>query len=118
MVKRYKTQAARRKIRVRSGIKGSHLKPRLTVFRSLKAIYAQIIDDQKGTTLVSATSLKLELNSKNTSKTASAKAVGQALAKAALKRKISQVVFDRGQYQYHGRVKALADAARAAGLKF
>lgn len=97
----------RRHRRVRAKIKGTEEKPRLCVFRSNKYIYAQIIDDEKGKTLVSA---KAELNK--------ADKVGEDIAKKAIKEKINKVVFDRGGYKYHGRVKALAEAARKGGLKF
>jgi large subunit ribosomal protein L18 len=103
-----------RHARVRQIIKGTPERPRLNVFRSNTNIYAQVIDDIKGVTIVSASSLKLE-NGKNV---ASAKEVGTIVAKAALEKGITNVVFDRGGYLYHGRVKALADAAREAGLKF
>ena len=115
MIRRYKAKSQKRKTRVRSKTKGSLSRPRLTVFRSNQQIYAQIIDDSQGKTLVQANSLKLK-DKKNQLEIA--QAVGQALAKAAQAKKISQVVFDRGQYKYHGRVKALAEAARQAGLKF
>lgn len=100
---------ARRKVRVAAGIR-----PRLSVFRSSKHIYAQIIDDSKGVTLASASSAAL----KSGNKTDTATAVGKALAEAAIAKGVKQVVFDRGQYKYHGRVKALADAAREGGLDF
>lgn len=88
---------------------------RLTVFRSNQAIYAQIIDDQKGRTLAAANSLKLKTQDTKTKK---AFAVGEQLAKKALKKKIKKVTFDRGSYRYHGRVKALAEGARKGGLLF
>ncbi|WP_019012083.1 50S ribosomal protein L18 [Deinococcus aquatilis] len=100
---------ARRKVRVAAGER-----PRLSVFRSSKHIYAQIIDDASGTTLASASSSAL----KTGTKTDTAAAVGKALAEAATAKGVKQVVFDRGQYRYHGRVKALADAAREGGLDF
>ncbi|THF71026.1 50S ribosomal protein L18 [Deinococcus sp. Arct2-2] len=100
---------ARRKVRVAAGER-----PRLSVFRSSKHIYAQIIDDASGTTLASASSSVL----KTGTKTDTAAAVGKALAEAATAKGVKQVVFDRGQYRYHGRVKALADAAREGGLDF
>lgn len=94
--------------------------PRLNVFRSLNHIYAQIVDDQSGRTLVSASSLDREVKGslKGGGNVAAARAVGQALAGKAKTAKIERVVFDRGGYRYHGRVKALADAAREGGLKF
>lgn len=119
---KYKPRAARygRHARIRAKIKGVESKPRLSVFRSLKYIYAQVIDDTKGHTLVSASTvspeIKGEMNGKN--KTAEAELVGALLAKRALEQGITQVVFDRGGYKYHGRVKALAEAARQGGLKF
>ena len=107
----------RRDKRVRGKISGTALKPRLCVFRSLKNIYAQVIDDENGKTLASASSLDKEFNQYGGNKEA-AKLVGQAVAKAALEKGITEVVFDRGGYIFHGRVQELADAAREAGLKF
>lgn len=110
----------RRQVRVRAKISGTPARPRLNVFRSLGQIYAQIIDDSLGHTLFSASTLdpvlKEEANGK--SKTDAAKLVGSLLAKRAVEKGITQVVFDRAGYKYHGRVKALAEAARVAGLKF
>jgi len=100
---------ARRKVRVAAGER-----PRLSVFRSSKHIYAQIIDDKNGTTIAAASSAAV----KTGNKTDTAAAVGKALAEAASAKGVKQVVFDRGQYKYHGRVKALADAAREGGLDF
>lgn len=114
MIKRYQHQAEKRKVRTRSKIRGTTARPRLTVFRSAEQIYAQIIDDSKGITLAAANSLKI----KGKSKTEVAQAVGQAIAEAAKKKKIKQVVFDRGPYKYHGRIKALAETVRKNGLKF
>ena len=94
-----------RQIRVRRKIRVSSLRPRLSVFRSNKYIYAQVINDEKGVTLASA-------------KGENPTAVGETVAKNALKAKVIKVVFDRGKYQYHGKVKALAEAARSAGLQF
>ncbi|MFA6071965.1 MAG: 50S ribosomal protein L18 [Janthinobacterium sp.] len=111
--KRNRTE--RRKTRVRSILVGTAQRPRMCVFRSLKHISVQLIDDQNSKTLVSAHDH--EVKSKGT-KTEVAKAVGELVAKKALEMKISAVIFDRGAYQYHGRVKAIADAAREAGLKF
>ncbi len=110
----------RRHARVRAKVVGSSLRPRLCVFRSLNHIYAQIIDDSKGHTLTSASTLDAEVKSGavGKAKTAEAEVVGSLVAKRAVDKKISQVVFDRGGYKYHGRVKALAEAARQAGLKF
>ena len=104
--------------RIRNNISGTAAKPRLSVFRSNSQIYAQIIDDVTGKTLCSASSLDKELKLKNGSNVAAATEVGTLLAKRALALKIETVVFDRGGYLFHGRVKALAEAARAAGLKF
>ena len=101
--------------RVRKTVSGTTEVPRLNVFRSNTNIYAQIIDDVKGVTLVSASSLEMKLKENNIE---AAKKVGKELATRGLKAKISEVVFDRGGYLYHGRVKALAEAAREAGLKF
>ena len=103
-----------RRKRIRAKIQGTAEKPRLSVFRSNAHIYAQLIDDQKGVTLVEASDMK---SSKGT-KTESAQAVGKALAEKAKQAKISHCVFDRGGYKYHGRVKALAEGAREAGLQF
>lgn len=105
----------RRHKRVRKAVSGTPACPRLCVFRSLKNIYAQIIDDVAGNTLVSASSLELEGNGGNKE---AAKAVGELVAKKALEKGIENVVFDRGGYIYHGRVQELADGAREAGLKF
>lgn len=103
--------------RVRSQISGTSTTPRLCVFRSNKGIYAQIIDDETRTTLVSASSLDKDLKLENGSNVEAAKVVGKAIAEKATKAKITKVVFDRGGYLYHGRVKALADAARNGGLE-
>ena len=112
-------QAARRANRVRRAIKATG-RLRLSVHRSSKQIYAQIIDDAKGETLVAASTL--EKSNREALKTGAnieaAKAVGEQLAKRAVDKGISEVVFDRGQYMYHGRIKALADGAREGGLKF
>ena len=103
--------------RVRKNIFGTSEVPRLCVFRSNTGIYAQIIDETR-TTLVSASSLDKDLKIKNGSNVEAAKVVGEAIAKKATKAKITKVVFDRGGYLYHGRVKALAEAARENGLEF
>lgn len=107
------TKRERRHRRVRSQVSGNALRPRLAVFRSNKYIYAQIIDDTSGQTLVSANDLK-----RKDKKIASAKLVGETLAKLALGKKIKQVAFDRGGYLYTGRVKELAEGARSGGLEF
>ena len=108
----------KRHLRIRQTLKGTAAKPRLSVFRSNSQIYAQIIDDVTGKTLCSASSLDKELKLANGSNVAAATEVGTLVAKRALALKIETVVFDRGGYLFHGRVKALAEAARAAGLKF
>ena len=107
----------KRHLRVRNRVAGTAERPRLNVFRSLAHIYAQIIDDEKGTTLAAASSVEKDFEGKG-GNIAAAKAVGAAIAKKALEKGISEVVFDRGGYIYHGRVKALAEAAREGGLKF
>lgn len=105
-------------MRTRKRLSGTSEAPRLCVFRSNKEIYAQIVDDTKGVTLTTASSREKELADKKVNKTEQAKLVGAAIAKKATAAGIAKVVFDRGGYLYHGRVKALADAAREAGLKF
>ena len=104
--------------RIRKDLKGNSERPRLNVFRSNANITAQIIDDEKGVTLVSASTLEKELKITNGGNTEAAKIIGAEIAKRAKKAKITKVVFDRGGYLYHGRVKALADAARENGLEF
>jgi len=104
----------RRHNKIRATLNGTALKPRLSVFRSNQAIYAQLVDDTKGVTLASAHSLEL----KGKKGIEFAKAVGLELAKAAKEKKIETCVFDRSGYQYHGQVKALAEGAREGGLKF
>jgi len=106
------------KFRIRKKIKGTPERPRLCVFRSNKEIYAQIIDDVSGKTLVAASSMEKSLRNYKGTKTEKSIAVGKLIAEKALQKGISAVVFDRNGYLYHGRVKALADAAREAGLKF
>jgi large subunit ribosomal protein L18 len=103
-------------VRIRAKLAGSAVRPRLNVYRSLNHIYAQVIDDQNGVTLVSASSLQLRL--KTGGNVASAKEIGKAVAERAIEKGIKKVVFDRGGFLYHGRIKALADAAREAGLEF
>src|ERR1700733_6545430 len=102
--------------RIRARVNGTPERPRLAVFRSLKHIYAQVIDDVKGHTLVAASSA--EENGKSGGNIAGAKAIGTLVADRAKDKGVKAVVFDRGGYHYHGRVKALADAARQAGLEF
>jgi large subunit ribosomal protein L18 len=114
----------RRKLRIRKNVVGTSERPRLTVFRSARHIYAQVIDDSTGCTLVHASTLSKDLTAgapvegKPAKKTDKAKQVGALVAKMCLSKSIKQVVFDRNGYKYHGRVSALAQAARAAGLKF
>jgi large subunit ribosomal protein L18 len=102
--------------RIRRRLAGTEARPRLAVFRSVKHIYAQVIDDTRGRTLVSASSN--EKDGKNGGNIAGAKTIGKLVAERAQEKGIKAVVFDRGGYLYHGRVKALADAAREAGLQF
>ena len=104
--------------RIRKDINGTSERPRLNVFRSNANITAQIIDDEKGLTLVSASTREKELNIANGGNVEAAKLIGAEIAKRAKKEKITKVVFDRGGYLYHGRVKALAEAARENGLEF
>ncbi|MFQ6057766.1 MAG: 50S ribosomal protein L18 [Anaerolineae bacterium] len=110
----------RRHLRVRKRVHGTPQRPRLNVFRSLRHIYAQIIDDTRGHTLVAASTLDPALRGRlnGLAKAERAKLVGELIAQRALERGIKQVVFDKGGYLYHGRVKALAEAAREAGLEF
>jgi len=118
---KYKTATERRTARNRRAIKiGGGERPRLSVFRSSKHIYAQIIDDLKGGTLVAASSMEKTLREagKSGANVDAAKAVGKLVAERAVEKGVTSVVFDRGRYLYHGRVKALGDAAREAGLKF
>lgn len=117
MKSKYKNLRERRRARAKAKMKGSQRRPRLSVFRSGKHIYAQLIDDERGKTLASASDLALPDKSKKT-KTELAKLAGQVLAQKAPKKGIKLVVFDRGGYKYHGRVKALAEGARVGGLKF
>ena len=115
-----RTKAEQRKrihLRIRKSIKGTAERPRVSVFRSNKEIYGQIIDDLKGVTLAAASSLDSEFVREG-SKVSQAKAVGQLLAKRAKAQNIETCLFDRGGYLYHGRVKALADGAREGGLSF
>jgi large subunit ribosomal protein L18 len=110
----------RRHARVRKRVQGTAARPRLCVFRSLSHIYAQVIDDESGRTLVAASDLEQEALASidGTTKTGRATLVGRLVGQRALKKGIKEIVFDRGGYKYHGRVKALAEAAREAGLKF
>jgi large subunit ribosomal protein L18 len=102
--------------RIRRKVKGSTDRPRLAIYRSLNHIYAQVIDDRQGQTLVSASTTEKDLRGNTGGNLDAARRIGQAIAERALAKGIEQVVFDRGGYLYHGRVKALTDAARAAGL--
>ena len=102
--------------RIRRKVKGSNDRPRLAIYRSLNHIYAQVIDDLSGKTLVSASTTEKDLRGSSGGNLDAAKRVGQVIAERALAKGIEQVVFDRGGYLYHGRIKALTDAARAAGL--
>jgi large subunit ribosomal protein L18 len=116
------TRGARihRHVRVRAKIEGTEVQPRLNVFRSSNQIYAQVIDDSQGQTLVAVSSLEPDVKGKlgGKTKTEKAKIIGTVVAQRAIEKGIMQVVFDRGGFKYHGRVKALADGAREAGLKF
>jgi large subunit ribosomal protein L18 len=116
MITQTKRNAIRQRIhaRIRRKLAGSTERPRLNVYRSLNHIYAQVIDDQTGVTIVSASTIK----AKTGGNVAAAKEVGAEIAKKAVEKGIKKVVFDRGGYLYHGRIKALADAAREAGLEF
>ncbi len=122
MIKKVSRNAVRLKkhARIRNRIKGTPERPRLNVFRSLKNIYAQVIDDTTGNTLVSASTLDKALKGtlKYGGNKEAARAVGKLVAERALEKGIKKVVFDRGGYLYHGRIKELADAAREAGLEF
>ena len=110
----------RRHVRVRKIVSGTTSRPRLNVFKSISGIYAQIIDDSEGNTLISASTIDKELreNMKGMKKTEQAKAIGKAVAERAKSKGISSVVFDRGGFRYVGRVKALAEGAREGGLQF
>lgn len=121
-VRRISRDEHRRRVheRVRMKVEGTAERPRLSVYRSLGHIYAQIIDDRTGSTLISASSVDKETKKqlKGGGNIAAAKVIGKIVAERAKAAKIDKVVFDRGGYKYHGRVKALADAAREAGLQF
>jgi large subunit ribosomal protein L18 len=108
----------KRKRRIRAKVEGTMEKPRFSVFRSNKHMYVQLIDDAKGTTLVSASTGEEELKGKVGGSIEGAKTLGGLVAKRALAKKITHVVFDRSGYLYHGRIKAVADSAREGGLKF
>lgn len=122
MLKKENSNVKRQKrhLRIRKTVNGTPERPRLNVYRSLNHIYAQIIDDKAGRTLVSASTLDKELKGKlgETGNKEAAKAVGKLVAEKALAKGIEEVIFDRGGYIYHGRVKELAEGAREGGLKF
>ena len=120
MITKANKNATRKKrhARVRSKLAGTPSRPRLNVFRSNKHIYAQLIDDANGVTLASASTLDKEISLESTSNVVAAKKVGEVIAKRAVEKGVSEVVFDRGGYLYHGRIQALADAARENGLQF
>lgn len=120
MIQEQQRKETRRRIhnRIRRKVRGEAARPRLNVFRSQKHIYAQVVDDIQGRTLVAAGSTEKDFSGKRGGTVASAKEVGKLVAQRAQEKGIRQVAFDRGGYQYHGRVKALADAAREAGLQF
>lgn len=117
-----KSRKEKRKTRVRAKIKGTAARPRLSVFRSNKAVYAQLINDEGGKTLVSANEKEISPKTKQQAdkrtKIERARLVGEILAKKAIKKKVKKVIFDRGPYRYHGRVKALAEGAKKGGLLF
>ena len=119
MIKKPEKKEIRSRIhkRIRRKLSGTAARPRLAVFRSVAHIYAQVIDDAAGATVVSASSVDKD-GKTNGGNVAAAKAIGKLVAERAKEKGIKSVVFDRGGYQYHGRVKALADAAREAGLEF
>lgn len=120
MITKQDKNAVRKKrhTRVRSRVTGTATRPRLNVFRSNKHIYAQLIDDVNSVTIASASTLDKELTVEAASNVDAAQKVGELVAKRGIEKGIKEVVFDRGGYLYHGRVKALADAAREAGLQF
>lgn len=120
MITKLDKNASRKKrhARVRAKLSGTAARPRLNVFRSNKHLYAQVIDDMGGVTLASASTIEKDLNLESTSNVEAAKLVGELVAKRAVEKGITAVVFDRGGYLYHGRIQALADAARENGLQF
>ena len=120
-IRKIKTQAhrrARRHLRVRKRVHGTATRPRLVVFRSSKHIYAQVVDDERGVTLLGASDVSEGIQVEGKGKTAKSHALGRLIAARAKDKGIAAVVFDRGGYQYHGRVKAVADGARKGGLEF
>ena len=118
MIPQLKRNAVRKRVhdRIRKKMQGTAERPRLSVYRSLNHIYAQVIDDTRGTTLASASTITTKLATGGNLE--AARAIGKAVAERAQEKGVKQVVFDRGGYLYHGRIKALADAAREAGLDF
>ncbi|CEG24406.1 50S ribosomal protein L18 [Planococcus massiliensis] len=120
MITKLDKNASRKKrhARVRSKITGTAERPRLNVFRSNKYIYAQLIDDTKGVTLVSASSMEKDFTGESTGNVEAAAKIGETIAKRATEQGLNSIVFDRGGYLYHGRIKALAEAARENGLQF
>ena len=120
MITKADKNAVRRKrhARVRTRLSGTEARPRLNVFRSNKHIYAQLIDDVNGVTLASASTLDKEINLDSSNNVDAAVKIGELVAKRAVEKGVSTVIFDRGGYLYHGRIKALADAARENGLEF
>jgi len=120
MITKLDKNATRRKrhARVRAKLSGTPARPRLNVFRSNKHIYAQVIDDMSGVTLVSASTIEKELSLESTNNLEAAQKIGELVAKRAVEKGITSIVFDRGGYLYHGRIQALADAARENGLQF
>src|SRR4051812_10523034 len=120
MITKQDKNATRKKrhSRVRAKLSGTSARPRLNVFRSNKHVYAQIIDDMSGVTIASASTLDKELSLESTGNVEAAQKVGELVAKRAVEKGITEVVFDRGGYLYHGRIQALADAARENGLQF
>ncbi|SFB25037.1 MULTISPECIES: 50S ribosomal protein L18 [unclassified Bacillus (in: firmicutes)] len=120
MITKLDKNATRKKrhARVRAKLSGTAARPRLNVFRSSKHIYAQLIDDVNGVTLASASTLDKDFGLDSTGNVEAAKKVGELIAKSAVEKGVSAVVFDRGGYLYHGRIQALADAARENGLEF
>ena len=120
MIQQQRRNETRQRIhdRIRRKIRGVASRPRLNVFRSQKHIYAQVVDDRQGRTLVAASSAEKDFSVKSGATVAAAKQVGKMVAQRAQEKSIRQVAFDRGGYQYHGRIRALAEAAREAGLQF
>jgi large subunit ribosomal protein L18 len=120
MIQQQKRNENRRRVhdRIRRKVRGEASRPRLNVFRSQKHIYAQVVDDMQGHTLAAASSVEKAFPAKGGGTVAAAKEVGKRVAQRAAEKGVRRVAFDRGGYQYHGRIKALADAAREAGLQF